>query len=219
MASAGSAGLTLRRAALVAGIAYLLNPVSYAEFALWPKLMGVTADQTAANVAAHHGVLTGVFFAFFVNFIEDVVIAWALYFLLAPVNKALSLLAALFQLVYAAICFGGLFNLLPVLRTAVKPASVVELLLHWFRYDYSMGLVLFGVHLMLVGYLIYRSSYIPRWLGVVLSIDGLGWIVMCLQPYLYPTINVDYVGVTALGELIFLVWLLFWGSRIKELDE
>lgn len=92
------------------------------------------------------------FFAFFINFAEDVVIAWALYFLLAPVNKALSLLASLFQLVYASICFTGLFNLLPVYRaltgaghgsaaTLNVPHEQMYLLLRSFRYEYSMALV------------------------------------------------------------------------------
>jgi Domain of unknown function (DUF4386) len=215
MASSGSAGLTLRQAALIAGFAYLLDPVSYAEFTLWPQLIGTTANQTAANLATHHGLLIGVFFSFFVNFIEDIVIAWALYFLLAPVNKALSLLASLFQLVYAAICLVGLFNLLPAYRAAAPP-FLVDLLLHWFRYDYSMALVLFAIHLVLAGYLIFRSTYVPRWLGLILIIDGLGWILTCLQPYLYPAANLGFLNVTELGELVFMVWLLLMGWRIKE---
>lgn len=216
MTVSSSAGLTLRQAALIAGFGYLLNPVSYAEFALWPHLVGATANQTAANVVANHGLIVSVFFAFFLNFIEDIIIAWALYFLLAPVNKALSLLASLFQLVYAAICFVGLFNLLPAYRLAATPAFLVDLLLHWFRYDYSMALVLFAIHLMIAGCLIVRSNYIPKWLGLILILDGLGWIVTCLQPYLYPSVNVGFVSVTALGELIFMVWLLAMGWRIKE---
>lgn len=104
--------------------------------------------------------------------------------MLAPVNQALSLLASLFQLVYAAICFVGLFNLLPAYRMlttpeflrAFGPAQVhaqIDLLLHWFRYDYWMALVLFAIHLMLIGALILRCLYIPWWLGIILIIDGL----------------------------------------------
>ncbi|HET6275167.1 MAG TPA: DUF4386 domain-containing protein [Candidatus Cybelea sp.] len=221
-------GLTLRQAALIAGFAYLLNPVSYAEFFLWPKLLVAgSVGQTAANVSSHPGMLLGVFFAFFINFSEDVVIAWALYFLLAPVNKALSLLASLFQLVYASICFTGLFNLLPVYREVTDaaygtaaggnmPHEQIYLLLRSFRYDYSMALVLFGIHLVLVGALIVRSRYIPLWLGIVLVAAGLGWIIVMLQPYLYPGHPLDWLQVTALGELVFMLWLLFAGWRLKE---
>jgi Domain of unknown function (DUF4386) len=207
-------GLTLRQAALIAGFAYLLNPVSYAEFTLWPKLM-------------NPDILLAVFFAFFINFTEDIIIAWALYFLLVPVSKAFSLLASLFQLVYAAVCFVGLFNLLPVYHMLTAPEfpssfgvaqmhAQINLLLHWFRYDYSMALLLFAFHLILVGVLIFRSRYIPWWLGVILVIDGLGWIESSLQPYLFPRANLGYFSITALGELVFMVWLLTMGWRIKE---
>lgn len=219
--------MTLRQAALIVGFAYLLNPVSYAEFSLWPKLfIRGNVEQTVANVAAHHAAFLGIFFAFFVNFAEDVVVAWALYFLLAPVNKALSALASLFQLVYASICFTALFNLLPVYGSlagteygaAAESSAFHEqlyLLLRWFRYDYSMALVLFGIHLVLVGALVMRSRYMPLWLGLILVVDGLGWIVGMLQPYLYPNAALDWLQITALGEVVFMLWLLIAGWRLK----
>jgi hypothetical protein len=92
----------------------------------------------------------------------------------------------------------------------------VNLLLHTFRYDYSLVLVIFGIHLLLVGYLIIRSSYIPWWLGVLLVIDGLGWMVHSVQPYLYPDANLDFLFVTFFGEVIFMLWLLIMGWRIRE---
>jgi len=222
-----NAGLTLRQAALIVGFAYLLNPVSYAEFGLWPKLfVAGNVGQTVADISANHAVFLGVFFAFFINFIEDIVIAWALYFLLAPVNKALSLLASLFQLVYASVCITGVFNMLPAYRLLIGTelgASAssnllheqIYLLLRWFRYDYSMALVLFGIHLVLVGALVVRSRYMPVWLGVVLAIDGLGWVIGMLQPYLYPHAQLDWLQVTAIGEFIFMGWLLVAGWRLK----
>lgn len=220
--------MTLRQAALVTGFAYLLDPVSYAEFSLWPKLfVAGNVEQTVANLAGNHAAFLGVFFAFFINFAEDIVIAWALYFLLAPVNKALSLLASLFQLVYASICLSSLFNLLPAYRLisgaelggAVSNGVLHEqiyLLLRWFRYDYSMALVLFGIHLIIVGVLIVRSRYIPAWLGVVLAVDGAGWIAGMLQPYLYPSATLDLLQITALGELVFMAWLLLAGWRLRD---
>ena len=61
----------------------------------------------------------------------------------------------------------------------------VQLLLRSFRYG-SVSLVIFGIHLALLGCLIYRSGYIPRIIGVLLFYDGLGWVVASLQPYFYP---------------------------------
>ena len=174
MSSVRSEGVTLRQAALIVGLAYLLNPVSYAEFTIFPKLIvHGNITETVTNISAHHGLYVTALICYLINFIEDVIIAWGLYILLAPVNRALALLAAWFQLIYTAVALAGAFNLATVYRMLTTPEYLkefgsgplnaqVDLLLHTFRYDYSLALVIFGIHLVLVGYLIVRSSYIPQ---------------------------------------------------------
>ena len=113
MSSVRAEGVTLRQAALIVGFAYLLNPVSYAEFTIYPKLViPSNIEQTVANISSHHGLFLTAMFCYLINFIEDIIIAWGLYILLAPVNRALALLAAWFQLVYTAIALFGLFQAL-----------------------------------------------------------------------------------------------------------
>jgi uncharacterized protein DUF4386 len=221
-------GMSLRQAALVAGFAYLLDPVSYAEYSLYPKLIiPGNIEQTVQNIAAHGHIFVAIIFCYLICFIGDVVIAWALYILLAPVNRAVSLLAAWFQLVYAAIALSGVMNLVTVYRllntpdylTAFGSAQLhaqVMLLLHTFRYDWSMSLVLFGIHLVLLGCLIYRSGYIPWILGVILVINGLGWVIDSLSPYLFPNSNLGFISITFVGELFFMLWLLIRGWKIPE---
>jgi hypothetical protein len=180
--------VTLRQAALTVGFAELLNPVSYAEFTIYPKLV-IPGDisATVANIGAHHGLFLTELFCYLINFVEDIVIAWALYILLAPVNRALSLLAAWLQLVYATIALVGTFNLATVYRMLTT-----------------------------IGYLIIRSRYIPWWLGILLVIDGLAWVINSLGPYLYPGANLDFLMVAFFGELVFMLWLLIMGWRIRE---
>lgn len=221
-------GSTLRQAALVVGFAYLLNPVSYAEFSIYPKLViPGNIEQTVANIASHHRLFLVAIFCYLINFIEDIIIAWALYILLVPVNRALSLLAALFQLVYATIGLSAWFNLPIAYRMLTTPEYLttfgsgplhaqVSLLLHTFRYDFSLALAIFGIHLILVGYLIFRSRYIPAWIGILLIVNGFGWIVNSLQPYLYPHASLGFIFITFFGELIFMLWLLIRGWKIPE---
>ncbi len=220
--------MSLRQAALVAGFAYLLDPDSYAEYSLYPKLViPGNIEQTVQNIAAHGHIFVAIIFCYLICFIGDVVIAWALYILLAPVNRAVSLLAAWFQLVYAAIALSGLMNLVTVYRllntpdylTAFGSAQLhaqVMLLLHTFRYDWSMSLVLFGIHLVLLGCLICRSGYIPWILGVILVINGLGWVIDSLSPYLFPNAHLGFISITFVGELFFMLWLLIRGWKIQE---
>ena len=231
MARASYWGITLRRAALIAGLAYLFDPVSYAEFTLYPKLViPEHIDQTVANITAHGGTFVAMMLCYFLNFVEDIVIAWALYVLLAPVNRALSLLAAWLRLIYAALALVATLNLVTVYRMLTTPEystvfgsnglrAQIDLLLHSFRYGYAFVLIIFGLHLCLLGYLVFRSGYtgwISKVVGVLLVVPGIGWIVYELSPYLYPKANLDWLFYTFFGELVFMLWLLIGGWTFKE---
>ena len=90
-------GITLRQAARITGLAYLLNPVTFAEGYAMPRLVVADPAQTMANLAAHPHLFSAAVLAYFFSLVGDLVIAWALYVLLLPVNRALSLLASLLQ--------------------------------------------------------------------------------------------------------------------------
>jgi hypothetical protein len=221
-------GLTLRHAALIAGFGYLLMPVTFAEFYVFPKLLiPGNIEQTVQNIVAHGRLFFVAILCHFITLILDVVIAWALYVLLVPVNRSLSLLTAWFRLVYTVVALSGLLNLVTVFRllhtadylTVFGPQQLhaqVKLLLNSFRYDSSIGLVIFGIHLALLGYLIYRSSYIPRVLGILLFILGTSWVIYCLSPYLYPTAPLGFIPLAGFGELIFPLWLVIRGWKLPE---
>jgi hypothetical protein len=223
-------GVRLRQAAVVAGAFMLIMSATapLAEFGIFPKLIvaGDTA-RTVANIAAHQRLYAAGIASYLVNFTCDVVIAWALYLLLAPVNRALSLLTAWFRLVYTAVAVVSLLDLVRVHQLVTEPSYLpafghdqlqaqVALSLGSFRAGWSMGLVLFGIHLVLLGALIWRAGYMPSVLGIVVLIDGLGWVVHSLQPYLFPDVPVGFLMITSLGELFLMVWLLGWGWRIKD---
>lgn len=221
-------GLSLRRAALIAGLGYLLMPVGWAEFHIYPKLVIPSSiEQTVQNIGLHPRLFGLAILCYLITLMFDVVIAWALYVLLAPVNKSISLLTAWFRVVYAAVGIVGVLNLATIFRLvnthdyltlfgAGSLQAQVKLLLASFRDDWAISLIPFAIHLILLGCLIYRSGYIPRIIGILLGIDGLGWIVSILQPYLYPSASLRFIFLTYFGELIFMLWLLIWGWRIPE---
>jgi hypothetical protein len=212
-------GISLRAAAVIAGLGYLLNPVSYAEFSIYSKLViSGNIEQTAQNIAAHPRLFVAAILCYLISFVGDVVISWALYELLAPVNRAVSLLTAWFRLMYTAIAFFAALNLVHVYRLLITPDytalfgvgplhAQAQFLLRSFRYDWSIALIIFGIHLILLECLIYRSGYVP---------DGLGWMVDSLRPYLYPNANLGFVFITFFGELVFMLWLLIKGWKIQE---
>jgi hypothetical protein len=164
--------------------------------------------------------------------ILDVVLALALYVFLKPVNKSLSLLAAWFRLVYATILGITLLNLIIVLEllTGADYLTVFEtdqlhalglLFLNAFSYGWQIGIVFFGLHLFVLGYLIFKSGYIPRILGVLLIIGSLGYLIDSFAQFLLlnydATITLVGTATATIGELLFMFWLLLKGRKIPEM--
>ena len=220
--------ISLSTFALIAGLGILLMAASpFAEFMVYGKLVTENAAETSKNILAHQTLFTAGILSYLFNFICDIVVAWALYGLLKPVNAALSLLTAWFQLVYAAISLVALINLVTALRLLNNADYIkvfgpdqlhtqVWLTLHAFRDGWSFGFFFFAINLMLRGYLAFRSGYIPKIVGLLLIIAGLGYFINTLQPFLFPKVNIGYIAITYFGELVFMFWLLIKGWRIKE---
>ncbi len=218
----------LRHAAWVAGIGLLVMAVlsPFAFFYVLPRVI-VAGDmaQTARNVAAHQGFFLWGIACYLVTFIADIVVAWALYVLLRPAHPSLAMLAAWFRLVYATIALGALGKLVTVLRLvrvpdylsaygAVTLHAQMQLLVSAFHYEWGLSMIFFGIHLGLLGVLVYRSRYVPKWLGVLLVITGIGYLIDTLRPYLAPGLALPWLPVLFFGELVFMLWLLIRGSRL-----
>jgi hypothetical protein len=159
-------------------------------------------------------------------------IAWALllYELLKPVNRSLSLLAAFLILVGCAIqALTSLLYLAPLLIlqggsslsafTAEQLQALALVFLRLNNYAFDIYLVFFGFWCVLIGYLIVRSTFLPRILGVLLAISGLGWVT-----YLFPPLAVrlffPYIAAaSALGEIPLELWLIVMGVNAQRWKE
>jgi hypothetical protein len=144
-------------------------------------------------------------------------------------EKSLSLLTAWFRLIYTAMYFIALYNLLSILSiiksidhldaTAIGPIND-SILIHFntFRVEGSFGLIIFGIYLVLLGYLTYKATYVPKIFGVILFVAGLSWMIDNLSGFLFPGINTQFLFFFTMGELVFMLWLLIMGSRIKSVE-
>ena len=220
-------GLSLKQAALVAGFTYLLNPVTFAEAYAMPRLVSADPAETVTNLTAHPHLFSAAVLSYVVSAIGDVVMAWALYTLLRPIHAALAMLGSLMQLVYAAMWLAAISNLGLIYRliavpdysqhtpAAGLPLQVAELL-GAYHSGWGLSLILFGLHLVVTGWLIARSSYLPRWLGWLLFVDGWAWVVDSSSIYLFPDANLQFLKAIFAAELLFMAWLLGWGWRLQE---
>lgn len=223
--------ISLRRAAIVAGVALLIMTIvaPFAEFSVRQSLIvpGDTAT-TAGNIMANERLFRIAICIYLIVAILDVVAAWALYLFLKPVNQSLSLLMAWFRVVYAAILAMVVLNFvialqllsgadyLTVFETGQLQAQMM-LFLNAFGYGWDIGLVIFGLHLLLLGYLIYKSGgYIPKILGVLLVIASFGYLIDSFGKLLSPTYEVNVALFTFIGELLLIFWLLIKGVRMPD---
>jgi hypothetical protein len=226
----GNHQISLRSAALITGFATLTMTLCapFAELYAYPKLIiAGNGVETVKNIIAHQALFGALMMGYVITFTCDILAAWALYILLKPTSAYLSALTALFRLVFAIIAIVSLLNLANAFRIATTPEyqsmlkpeqlqAQVMLSVNVFRYGFHFGLIFFGIYLCLLGYLVWISKYIPWVLGLLLIVSGLGYFTTSLQPYLFPTINMNFAVYTFYGELIFMLWLLIRGWKIKE---
>jgi hypothetical protein len=225
------ADISLRQAAIVAGIGLLLMAIlaPFAEFSVRQSLIVPgNAAATANNIMANESLFRIAICIYLIVAILDVVVAWALYVFLKPVNKSLSLLAAWFRIVYAGILAIVLANFVMALQllSGADYLSAFEtdqlyaqmmLFLDAFSYGWLIGLVIFGLHLFVLGFLVFKmSGYMPKILGVLLIIAGLGYIIDSFGKLFSPNYNANIAMFTFIGEVLLIFWLFFKGARITD---
>jgi hypothetical protein len=118
-----------------------------------------------------------------------------LYYIFRPVNRSLALLAAFFGL-------------------AVSTIGALE----WHPHGVDIGLISLGFYCLLIGYLIFRSTFLPRILGVLMALAGLAWLLSLssaisnhLSPYIFAP------GI--LAEVAMTLWLLVMGVNVQRWNE
>jgi hypothetical protein len=233
------ADISPRQAARVAGFLYLTIIVFgiFAEFFVRSKLIvpGDTAT-TANNIMASEWLFRIGIASDLIMIMCDVALALIFYVLLKPVSNPISLLAAFFRLAQAATLGINLLNLFFVLQLlsgadyltvfSVDQLNALALLfLDAHRIGYSIGLVFFGLSVFFLGYLVFKSGYFPRILGVLLILASLGYLIDSFANFLLPSYD-DYKAIFALvvfapafiAELSLCLWLLFKGVRITEME-
>jgi hypothetical protein len=226
-----------RLKARIAGVLYLLIIVAapFAEVFVRGKLVVYgDAAATAANILAHEPLYRLAGAADLIAFTCDAAVALILYQLLKPVSRSLSLFAAFFRLLHVAIVtvntlnhfaplvfLGGAHFLTAFKTDQLQALALASLSLH--GTGYNIGLVFFGFHCLLIGYLISRSAFLPRILGGLMAIAGLCYLTNSfanlLSPafagHLYPYILLP----SGVAELSLCLWLMVMGVNVQRWKE
>ncbi len=226
---------TLRRWARVAGALYLVIIVGagFAEgFVRTGMIVPGDARATAEAIAAAAGLYRFGLLADLIAFLADAAVAVLFYVLLRSVNHTVALLAAAFRLVahpaIAAVNLlnhwaGGILAQQPDYLAGFSPEqldglTLFALELHGF--GYLVGGAFFGVHLVLLGWLMLRSVRFPGWLGAMLCVAGVAYFVETTAHVAVPALEtlsaMLVVAAAAAAELTLCGWLLVRGIRTAE---
>jgi len=220
-----------RPIARTTGAVYLLYFLTAVSGELFIRGMIVSGDPaaTATNILAHERLFRLSVAVGLISTALYIAVTVLFYVLFKPVNKTVSLLAAFFSLVGCAIqAVGSLFRVAPFAVLDGSPylsvfkvdqlqavALIFVKLNDQAAYIY---LVFFGLFNLLIGYLIFNSTFLPRILGVLMALSGLGWL-MFLSPRLanYLLTYIEVIGI--LAEASLMLWFLVMGVNVQRWKE
>ena len=208
-----NASMDPRRVAWLGGFGLFLMAVlaPFATFGVLHKLV-VPADAaaTASNLLASEGLFRAGIAAWLVVVVLDVVVAWALYVVLKPVHEALAVLVGWLRVVYAAAlatAVAHLFDAVQIVKTA--PPDHVLSAIASFENCWDLALAIFGFHLVGLGALLLRATFIPKWLALLVVLSGAGYLIDSFAAVLVSGSSVAVSQVTFVGEALLIFWF-FW---------
>jgi hypothetical protein len=157
-------------------------------------------------------------------------VAWGLYVLLRPVNRNLALLFLLLNAVGVAIQGASMLSLISALMqgdaasqmqaySAAQLEGLAYLSINVYKAGFVTAQLFFATWLFPLGYLVYRSGFLPRFLGILLVLDGIAVLIWFLQALLlpdYPAIRYPGLALSFVAELGLALWLLVKG--VKDVD-
>lgn len=137
--------------------------------------------------------------------------------LFAPVNKIYSILMAVLALVSVPIAMVNELNNLAALQLLKNPQDLMlYLTLH--KQGIVIASIFWGLWLFPLGYLIYKSGYFPKIIGIAVVIGGIGYTLGSFTELLIPNLKtlLSTFEIMTFGEVIFLGWLIFKGANVNE---
>ncbi len=223
---------SINKTARIAGILTLLIVV-FAPFSMIyvPSTLMVPGDAavTVDNIMASEGLFRLGMASDSIVFLIEIVLTVLLYVLVKPVNKTLSLTAAFSRLAMTVIQGINLLNHFFVLLllsgagylAVFSPDQINALVMMFLNAHENVVLIwglFFGLHLLVFGYLVYMSGYLPKFLGLLLLIVAFCYLIQDFGNMLFPQYKALFtsIGSFAFLEIVFPLWLLIKGVNVEQ---
>ncbi len=218
--------------ARVAGFLYLLMvPLGFFGYMYVPSLIAPgDAATTIDNVTSSGSLFRLSIVSALIVQVVNIFLVLILYKLLKAVNKTQALLMVILLLVATPIAMLNQFNHFAALLllsgadfltafTVDQLHAQVLFFLDLHRYGAQIAGIFFGLWLFPMGYLVFKSGYIPRILGVLLMIGCFGYLIDSFAIFLFPNFKATIALFTCWGEVLFPLWLLIKGVNIEQWEK
>ena len=215
-----------RTYALISGIALIIMAVA-AGYAYGYVQNSLIVDGNPSTTLKNLNNATGLFgsavIGWFIILITDLLVAWGLYKYFTTVNSKVAAVTGLVRAFYSLILAVAIYQLIAVwqmLYSAIPDEIALMNLYNSFEKYWSLGLIVFGLHLIGLGYLSLKSNSVPKWLGWLLYFAGISYSlingVKALIPNATDTIAIVEMSVSgpmAIAELGLAIWLIWKGGK------
>ena len=220
--------------ARIAGALYLTGVLSFFTLAVLGSLVvSGDASATAHNILAHEQLYRLALVADTIQLPCYIAVTALYYYLFKPVNRSVALVAVFLGLAGSAMgAVNDFFALAPLVilggahsataLTAGQAQGLALAFLNVHAQASNIVLVAFGFHVILLGYLIYRSTFLPRFLGVWLAFAGVCYLVNSFANFLAPSFAAHlspYILIPGAVEIVLALWLLVMGVNAERWNE
>ena len=224
--------MNTNKTARTAGFLYLLlAPLGFFGGEYIPSItVPGNAVATVNNIMAHTSLFRLSILSALITPIITASVAFFLYKLFKSVNKNQATLMVIFTLAATPIAMLNELNHFAVLLLLngtdyLKVFSVDQLysqvmfFLDLGHYGAFIAAIFWGLWLLPMGYLVFKSGFLPRIIGILLIIAGFGYVIDSFALFLLPDLNIDISQFTFIGELLMLLWLLIKGVNIEQWEK
>lgn len=218
---------TEKNAGLVVGISLIV--MAFAAGFSYGFVRNELVDESAEITRQNLGENTFLFLAgvvgWIVILITDFLIAGALYILFRNNMKRVSAFTAVTRAIYTVILGFAIYQLIAIVPLIQKAGTSLEIHLHFGSFEkiWSAGLIIFGIHLLGLGYLSIKSEFVPRVLGYLLYIAGIAYVLIHASKQfalfsrgLISSAESILSIPMALGEILLAVWLIYVGLKNRS---
>jgi len=215
------------KTARLAGWLYLIGSVTGVFGILYGPSLLVPGDAAATtrNILAHASLFRLSIVSALLDQVIFILVVFALYQVLKVVNQHMAGLMVIFLLLSIPIAMLNELNngaVLFLVRgadavnvfTAEQRHALVLLFLDLHALGLNIGFLVGAPWFFPLGYLVFTSGFLPRMLGVLLIINGLGYLIDSFAALLLPTLNVNLVQFTGWVEVVFALWLVIRGVNV-----